>query len=169
MYAQSSALKKESQESVHLLAGDLVETGGGRSSARETIGRVAAGAVAKKLLKLFGVEILAYVSAVKDISVSESIDQSAITLEDIESNIVRCPDGDTAQKMIAEIEKQKNCGNSIGGVVTCVIRGCPRGLGAPVFDKLEADLAKSMMSLPATKGFEIGSGFRGTLMTGLIS
>ena len=140
--------------------------GGGRSSARETIGRVAAGAIAKKVLKeIAGTEILAYVSQVKDVSAS-NVDHANMTMEDIEANIARCPDEDSANKMIEAIDKVRVKGDSCGGVVTCVVRGCPRGLGAPVFDKLEADLAKAMMSLPATKGFEIGSGFEGVNTTG---
>lgn len=139
--------------------------GGGRSSARETIGRVAAGAVAKKLLKVVaGTEVLAFVSRVRDIG--SNVDIDTFSLDDVESNIVRCPDQDAAQKMIDVITEIRNKGDSCGGEVTCVVRGCPRGLGAPVFDKLEADLAKAMMSLPATKGFEIGSGFDGSRMTG---
>lgn len=139
--------------------------GGGRSSARETIGRVAAGAVAKKLLAAFGVEVLAWVSQVKDVSVE--VDPESVTLEQVEANIVRCPDEEVAERMVAEIDTVRREGNSTGGVVTCVARRVPRGLGQPVFDKLEAELAKAMMSLPASKGFEIGSGFGGVEMTGI--
>lgn len=139
--------------------------GGGRSSARETIGRVAAGAIAKKILKdIAGVEIIAYVKRIKDLE--GAIDPNSVTLEQVESNIVRCPDADCADRMIDLIEQMGRQGDSIGGVVECVARRVPRGLGEPVFDKLEADIAKAVMSLPATKGFEIGSGFAGTLMTG---
>jgi chorismate synthase len=139
--------------------------GGGRASARETIGRVAAGVIAKKILKqAAGIEIVAYVTRIKDLEVA--IDSNTVTLEQVESNIVRCPDSDMAEKMIDLIELVRRDGNSIGGVVECVARGMPVGLGDPVFDKLEADLAKAIMSLPATKGFEIGSGFAGTLLTG---
>lgn len=139
--------------------------GGGRSSARETIGRVAAGAIAKKILKeVAGVEIIAYVKRIKDLE--GSIDPNTVTMEQVESNIVRCPDAECADRMIDLIEHVRNQGDSIGGVVECVARRVPTGLGEPVFDKLEADLAKAVMSLPATKGFEIGSGFAGTLMTG---
>ena len=124
--------------------------GGGRSSARETIGRVAAGAVAKKLLRtVAGVEVLACVSAVRE--VEAPIDTSNFTLEQVESNIVRCPDAAAAALMIQAIDEVRVRGESCGGVVTCVARNVPRGLGAPVFDKLEADLAKAMLSLPATK------------------
>jgi chorismate synthase len=139
--------------------------GGGRASARETIGRVAAGAIAKKILKqAAGVEIVAYVTRIKDLEVA--IDSNSVTLEQVESNIVRCPDPEMAEKMINLIDMVRREGNSLGGVVECVARGVPVGLGDPVFDKLEADLAKAIMSLPATKGFEIGSGFAGTLLTG---
>ncbi|HEY9697365.1 MAG TPA: chorismate synthase [Trichocoleus sp.] len=139
--------------------------GGGRSSARETIGRVAAGAIAKKILKqAAGVEIVGYVKRIKDLE--GVVDPNTVTLEQVESTIVRCPDSDCAQQMIDLIEQTGRSGNSVGGVVECVVRKTPKGLGMPVFDKLEADLAKAVMSLPATKGFEIGSGFAGTLMTG---
>ncbi|GLT70122.1 hypothetical protein SLA2020_422190 [Shorea laevis] len=142
--------------------------GGGRSSARETIGRVAAGAVAKKILKQYaGTEVIAYVSQVHKVELPEGIvDHETLTLEQIESNIVRCPDPEYAEKMIAAIDVIRVRGDSIGGIVTCVVRNAPPGLGSPVFDKLEAELAKAVMSLPATKGFEFGSGFKGTFMTG---
>jgi len=142
--------------------------GGGRSSARETIGRVAAGAVAKKILELkAGTEVLAYVSQVhKEVLPDGVVDHDTLTLAQIESNIVRCPDPVYAEKMIAAIDDVRTKGDSVGGVVTCIVRNVPRGLGSPVFDKLEAELAKALMSLPATKGFEIGSGFAGTLITG---
>ncbi|MGK7912541.1 MAG: chorismate synthase [Synechococcus sp.] len=139
--------------------------GGGRASARETIGRVAAGAIAKKILKLAaGVEVVGYVKRIKDLEAD--IDPNAVTLEQVESNIVRCPDGELAERMIELIQETGKQGDSIGGVVECVARNVPTGLGAPVFDKLEADLAKGAMSLPASKGFEIGSGFAGTYLTG---
>ncbi|KAJ9531363.1 hypothetical protein QJQ45_006812 [Haematococcus lacustris] len=139
--------------------------GGGRSSARETIGRVAAGAIAKKLLKVVGnTEILAYVSDVMDIG--SEVDHATFTLADVESNIVRCPDQAAAAKMIDAINAVRTRGESCGGQVTCVVRSCPKGLGSPVFGKLEAELAKAMLSLPATKGFEVGSGFQGARMLG---
>ena len=140
--------------------------GGGRSSARETIGRVAAGAVARKILvNLFPrFELLAYVTHVYD--VSADIDPATVTLKQIEANAVRCPDPAAAEKMIAAIEKARGDGDSLGGTIACVARGVSAGLGEPVFDKLEADLAKAMLSLPASKGFEIGSGFAGTRMRG---
>ncbi|KAF9676693.1 hypothetical protein SADUNF_Sadunf08G0029500 [Salix dunnii] len=142
--------------------------GGGRSSARETIGRVAAGAVAKKILKLYaGTEVLAYVSQVHKVVLPEGVvDHDSLSLDQIESNIVRCPDPEYAEKMIAAIDAVRVKGDSVGGVVTCIVRNAPRGLGSPVFDKLEAELAKAAMSLPATKGFEFGSGFAGTFLCG---
>ena len=139
--------------------------GGGRSSARETIGRVAAGAIAKKILKqVANVDIVGYVKRIQDLE--GIVDPHTVTLEQVESNIVRCPDRECAQRMIEKIELIRREGDSIGGVVECVARNVPKGLGEPVFDKLEADLAKGVMSLPASKGFEIGSGFAGTLLTG---
>ena len=139
--------------------------GGGRSSARETIGRVAAGAIAKKILKeAGGVEIVAYVKRIKDLE--GIVDPATVTQSQVESNIVRCPDPECAQQMIEMIDQIRRQQDSIGGVVECVVRYVPRGLGEPVFDKVEADLAKAVMSLPATKGFEIGSGFAGTVLTG---
>ncbi|MCX5963306.1 MAG: chorismate synthase [Cyanobacteria bacterium] len=139
--------------------------GGGRSSARETIGRVAAGAIAKQILKDFAnTEVIAYVKRIKDLD--SHVDPATVTMEQVESNIVRCPDGEAADRMVELIQQMSKEGDSIGGVVECVVRNCPVGLGEPVFDKLEADLAKAVMSLPATKGFEIGSGFAGTLLRG---
>jgi len=140
--------------------------GGGRSSARETIGRVAAGAIARKILKMYnGIEVLAYVSKVQDIAAT-NVDEDNFTMEDVDSNIVRCPDAEAAKLMLERIDEIRKAGNSIGGVVTCVARNVPAGLGAPVFDKLEADLAKACMSIPAAKGFESGDGFDGTLLSG---
>ncbi len=139
--------------------------GGGRASARETIGRVAAGAIAKKILhQVAGVEIVGYVKRIKDLE--GQVDTATVTLAEVERNIVRCPDAEMAERMIDLIEQARDAGDSLGGVVECVARSVPKGLGMPVFDKLEADLAKAVMSLPATKGFEIGSGFAGTLMPG---
>src|SRR4051812_25924230 len=139
--------------------------GGGRTSARETIGRVAAGAIAKKLLReRYGVEVLAYVQQVQKISAE--IDPNKVKFADIESNIVRCPDAAAAEKMIRLIEKMRRAGDPLGGIVTGVARGVPAGWGEPVFDRLEADLAKAMLSLPASKAFEIGSGFSSILLTG---
>lgn len=142
--------------------------GGGRSSARETIGRVAAGAIAKKVLKMYsGVEIVGYVQKVQDVELTaDKVNHDTVTVEEVDANIARCPDTATAEAMIARIDEIRRTGNSIGGVVEVVARNVPSGLGAPVFDKLEADLAKACMSLPASKGFEIGSGFAGTLLSG---
>jgi chorismate synthase len=139
--------------------------GGGRTSARETVGRVAAGAIAKKILsERFGVEVLSYVKQVQRIIAD--VDPEKVKLKDIESNIIRCPDQATAEKMIRLVEKMRRAGDSVGGIIEGVARGVPPGWGEPVFDRLEADLAKAMLSLPATKAFEIGSGFGGILLTG---
>jgi chorismate synthase len=139
--------------------------GGGRTSARETVGRVAAGAIARKILRdRFGVEVLAYVKQVQRL-VAE-IDPGRVKVKDIESNIVRCPDQATAKKMIRLIERMRHAGDSVGGIVEGIARGVPPGWGEPVFDRLEADLAKAMLSLPASKAFEVGSGFSGILLTG---
>lgn len=140
--------------------------GGGRSSARETIGRVAAAAIARKVLlaRHPGLEILAYVKSIHDLEAE--IRPQDLTAANIESNIVRTPDAAMAARMIERIKSARSEGDSLGGVVECVVGGLPAGWGEPVFDKLDADLAKAMMSLPATKGFEIGSGFAGTLLKG---
>lgn len=139
--------------------------GGGRSSARETIGRVAAGAIARKILHLNGnIEIAAYISCIHDIEMPPLEDFP--TREAVEASAVRCPHPDTAQRMIERIKEVRSKGDSVGGVIECRVRHLPIGLGEPVFDRLEADLAKAMLSLPATKGFEIGSGFSGTLLKG---
>jgi len=138
--------------------------GGGRSSARETIGRVAAGAIAKKILAAHGIAIHAWVSRVADLGCT--VDPTQVTQQAIEATPVRCPDADAAKAMIALIEKVKSEGDSVGGTVDCVALGVPVGLGEPVFDKLEADLARAMMSLPASKAFEIGSGMEGTHLRG---
>jgi chorismate synthase len=140
--------------------------GGGRASARETIGRVAAGAIARKLLKqAHDIEVLAWVASVH--TLRAQVDPSAVTLEQIDATPVRCPDAAVAQSMIDRIDEARRAGDSLGGVIECVARNVPPGLGEPVFDKLEADLAKAVMSLPASKGFEIGSGFDGTKLTGI--
>jgi len=139
--------------------------GGGRTSARETIGRVAAGAIAKKILReQFAVEILSYVKQVQRIVAEVNPDK--VRSQNVESNIVRCPDPAAASRMIRLIEKMRRAGDTVGGMVEGVARGVPPGWGEPVFDRLEADLAKAMLSLPASKAFEIGSGFGGILMTG---
>jgi len=140
--------------------------GGGRASARETIGRVAAAAVAGKVVRHLvpGFDCLAWVKSVRE--VTAAVDPASVSREMIENNMVRTADPGAVEPMTALIKQMRAEGNSVGGVVEAVIRGVPPGLGEPVFDKLEADLAKAMLSLPATKGFEIGSGFAGTLMTG---
>ncbi len=140
--------------------------GGGRSSARETIGRVAAGAIAKKILASRGVELSAFITRIHDIVAPEAALVDFPTLEQIEATAVRCPHAETAAAMIERIKAVRGEGDSVGGVVRCRVRGLPVGLGEPVFDRLEADLAKAMLSLPATKGFEIGSGFAGAAMRG---
>jgi chorismate synthase len=126
---------------------------------------VAAGALAKKILReRHGVEVLAYVKQVQRLIAD--IDPERVKTRDVEANIVRCPEPATAEKMIRLIEKARKAGDSLGGIVEGVARGVPAGWGEPVFDKLEADLAKAMMSLPASKGFDIGSGFNGIVLTG---
>ena len=138
--------------------------GGGRSSARATAGWVAAGAIAKLVLKQQGVEITAYTSQVGQIAVTKSYQNLDLSL--IESNIVRCPEPETAEKMITYIDELRKDGNSIGGIVSCVIKGVPVGWGEPVFDKLQARLAASMLSINATHGFDYGRGFGGVHLTG---
>ncbi|HYD85272.1 MAG TPA: chorismate synthase, partial [Opitutus sp.] len=160
--------------------------GGGRSSARETIGRVAAGAIAQKILRLAGarsavgsagaagsgnpalqgVEIRAFVTQIHDIVTPVEALEKFPTLAEVEANAVRCPHAETAAKMIERIKAVRSEGDSVGGVIECRVRGVPVGLGEPVFDRLDAELAKAMLSLPATKGFEIGSGFAGTRLKG---
>ena len=145
--------------------GIQARSGAPRASARETIGRVAAGAIAKQLLAhVAGTEVLAWVRRIH--TIEASIDPATVSLEAVEANIVRCPDGASAERMIERIEAIGRDGDSCGGVIECLVRRPPVGLGMPVFDKLEADLAKAVMSLPATKGFEIGSGFSGSLQRG---
>jgi len=145
--------------------GHRTVAGGGRASARETIGRVAAAAVARKLLRrVAGTEVLAWVSSVHEIDTD--LDPSSVTLDAVEATPTRCPDPAAADRIVAAIDTARRAGDSLGGIVTCVCRAVPAGLGAPVFDKLDADLAKGMLSLPAAKGFEIGSGFAGTRLTG---
>ncbi|KIK66169.1 hypothetical protein GYMLUDRAFT_93926 [Collybiopsis luxurians FD-317 M1] len=171
--------------------GIKASSGGGRSSARETIGRVAAGAIAEKYLKTaYGIEIVAFVSSVGKISIpstdvhtpssaNDDDDQvedalseefrkllSTVTREQVDKDSIRCPHPETAQRMTQRIIRAKEASDSIGGIVTCVIRNVPSGLGEPCFDKFEATLAHAMLSIPATKAFEIGSGFRGTQVPG---
>ena len=140
--------------------------GGGRASARETIGRVAGGAIARRLLaQVAGVEVLGWVSQVHD--VDTELDPADVTLEAVEADPTRCPDPEAAAAMTTAIDNARKAGDSLGGVVSVVARRVPPGLGEPVFDKLDAELAKAMLSLPAAKGFEVGSGFAGTRLTGL--
>jgi chorismate synthase len=138
--------------------------GGGRSSARETVCRVVAGAIAKLILKQNNITISAYTSQVGDIKLLK--DYHDLDLNKIESNIVRCPDELIAETMIQKIEQVRKAGDTIGGVISCVIKGTPAGLGEPIFDKLHADLGKAMLSINAVKGFEYGSGFEGVKMNG---
>ena len=138
--------------------------GGGRASARETVGRVAAGVVAQTILAPLGVEVVAWVDEVAGIAAT--VDGDRVTLAEVDATAVRCPDPGAAARMIERIERARKDGDSVGGVVRAVARGVPPGWGEPVFDKLDAELAKAMLSIPAVKGFEIGSGFAGTLLTG---
>jgi len=170
--------------------GIKASSGGGRSSARETIGRVAAGAIAEKYLKIaYGIEIVAFVASVGKVHIPTSVSATAsesadpdyaedalspeyikllqtITREEVDKYPTRCPHQETSEKMTQRIIRAKDAQDSIGGTVVCVIRGVPSGLGEPVFDKFEAELAHAMLSIPATKGFEIGSGFKGCEVPG---
>jgi chorismate synthase len=146
--------------------GIRASSGGGRASARETIGAVASGAVAAKILQeKFNIDIVAWVSSVGEIE-ARPIDGNTITRAEVDSTIIRCPDQAAAAKMEQLVAKLKERGDSVGGVVSCVIRNVPIGLGEPTFEKLEAKLAQAMLAIPATKGFEVGSGFAGTRMRG---
>jgi chorismate synthase len=167
-YASMSSIPRPSHAdyTYQIKYGIRASSGGGRSSARETIGRVAAGAVAEKFLfEDYGVEIVAWVSAVGTVAASQ-IDETRITRKQVDETVVRCPNQRDADLMIRSITDAREAQDSLGGIVTCVCRNVPAGLGEPVFDKMEARLAQAMMSIPATKGFEIGSGFSGTRMTG---
>jgi len=144
--------------------GNRDHRGGGRSSARETVSRVVAGAIAKLLLNKLGIKITAYVSQVGPLKLDKNYSQ--LDLNKTENNIVRCPDEQMAEQMIALIDSIRKEGDTIGGVVTCVVQGTPVGLGEPVFDKLHADLGKAMLSINAVKGFEYGSGFNGLTLRG---
>ncbi|TFY53336.1 hypothetical protein EVG20_g10162 [Dentipellis fragilis] len=169
--------------------GVKASSGGGRSSARETIGRVAAGAIAEKYLRqAYGIEIVAFVSSVGKVRIPSSVASQngdednddaedilsleyakllkTVTRQDVDANPTRCPHAETSERMIERIVRAKDANDSIGGTVTCVIRNVPSGLGEPVFDKFEAKLGHAMLSIPATKAFEIGSGFRGTEVPG---
>ena len=148
--------------------GIRASSGGGRSSARETIGRVAAGAIAEKWLRqTFGTEIVAWVSEVGDIK-APLADIERITRAEVDRTIIRCPDTAMAARMQDRVREVLEAKDSTGGIVTCVCRNVPTGLGEPLFDKLEARLAQAMLSLPATKGFDIGSGFAGTRLRGSV-
>ena len=139
--------------------------GGGRASARETIGRVAAGAIARKLLReVAGVEIVAWVQRIQEIEAK--VDGDSVTHAQVDESLVRCPDADASERMVERIDQVRRQGDSVGGVVECVARSVPPGLGEPIFEKLDADLAGAMLSLPAAKGFEVGSGFSGVALTG---
>jgi len=167
-YADMSQIPRPSHAdyTYQMKYGIRAASGGGRSSARETIGRVAAGAIAEKILgERFGVQIVAWVSAVADVQ-SAAVDMASITREQVDGNYIRCPDESAAQEMMAAVRSARDSQDSLGGVVNCVCRNVPVGLGEPVFDKLEAQLARAMLSIPATKGFEIGSGFAGTRLRG---
>ena len=167
-YAQMSSIPRPSHAdyTYQMKYGIRTSSGGGRSSARETIGRVAAGAIAEKFLhEEYGVEIFAWVSSVNTITAAE-IDENLISREIVDQTPVRCPAPDKAEQMMQAIMAAKEDEDSLGGIISCVCRHVPAGLGEPVFDKMEACLAQAMMSIPATKGFEIGSGFSGTRMTG---
>jgi chorismate synthase len=147
--------------------GVRAKSGGGRASARETIGRVAAGALAEKYLgDVWGIEIVAWVSTVGKISCPD-IDMETVSRDQVDESMVRCPEKEASDQMVKEVETAKASGNSLGGIITCVCRNVPAGWGEPVFDKAEAKLAQSMLSIPAAKGFDIGSGFAGSRMTGL--
>lgn len=147
--------------------GIRASSGGGRSSARETIGRVGGGAIAEKWLnEKYGTEIVAWVSRVHNIIADPTLEQNPPTRQEVDQNIVRCPDSKAAEKMIQVIREARDAKDSVGGVVTLVVKNPPMGLGEPCFDKLEAILAHAMLSIPATKGFEIGSGFRELNMFG---
>lgn len=176
-YSETDVYPRPSHADYTYLAkyGIKASSGGGRSSARETIGRVAAGAIAEKILTLAnGVEIVAFVSAIGSVAMDRDPRSqkflnllNTITREDVDNaGPIRCPDPEVSQQMVEQVEKYRDSKDSIGGIVTCVIRNVPVGLGEPAFDKLEAMIAHAMLSIPATKGFEIGSGFVGTTIPG---
>ena len=167
-YASMQAIPRPSHAdyTYQMKYGIRASSGGGRSSARETIGRVAAGAIAEKILyEEHGVEIVAWVNAVGTIEAA-GIDDSRITRQAVDETFVRCPSENKAGQMESAIKAAKEAKDSLGGIITCVCRNVPAGLGEPVFGKMEAHLAQAMLSIPATKGFEIGSGFAGTRLTG---
>lgn len=169
-YAEMAAVPRPSHAdfTYQTKYGIRAASGGGRSSARETIGRVAAGAIAEKILaERFGIEVVAWVSAVGEV-VADGVDMTAIDRQTVDGTPVRCPDPAAAPAMTAAIQAARDDQDSLGGMVSCVCRNVPAGLGEPVFDKLEALLAHAMLSIPATKGFEIGSGFAGTRLRGSV-
>lgn len=147
--------------------GISASSGGGRASARETVGRVAAGAVAHQVLTelIPGFDAIAYVASVKDVT-CPPLSADTLTRDAVDAHLTRCPDKDSHERMEQQIIAAKTTGDSVGGTIRGVIKGCPAGLGGPAFDKFEAELARAMLSLPATKGFEIGSGFAGTTLYG---
>ena len=146
--------------------GIRASSGGGRSSARETIGTVASGAIAAKILQeKLGIDIVAWVSSIGEIEAA-AIDENTIARPEVDATLVRCPDKKAAEKMEQLVRDLKEIGDSVGGVISCVIRNVPAGLGEPTFEKLEAKLAQAMLAIPATKGFEIGSGFAGARQRG---
>ncbi len=167
-YADMSSIPRPSHAdySYQMKYGIRASSGGGRSSARETIGRVAAGAIAEKILnERYGIEIISWVNSVGNISVN-NLDLDEISRNLVDKSLVRCPDLRIGELMMQAIKDAKNSHDSLGGVVSCICKNVPAGWGEPVFDKIEAKLAQAMMSLPATKGFEIGSGFSGTRVPG---
>jgi chorismate synthase len=167
-YAQMRSVPRPSHAdyTYQMKYGIRTSSGGGRSSARETIGRVAAGAIAEKFLyEDYGIEIVAWVSSVGTIAAG-AIDENLITRAEVDKTLVRCPSPQKSEEMIKAIMAVKEDKDSLGGIISCVCRHVPAGLGEPVFDKMEARLAQAMMSIPATKGFEIGSGLDGTRMIG---
>ena len=169
-YGSMAAIPRPSHAdyTYQLKYGTRASSGGGRSSARETIGTVAAGAVARKLLReKLGVEIVAWVSSVGTIDAT-GIDGSRLSGEQVDRHPIRCPDPVAAEAMRALVSELKEAGDSIGGIVSCIVRGVPAGLGEPTYDKLEAKLAQAMLAIPATKGFEVGSGFAGARQRGSV-
>jgi len=150
----------------HMKYGVRASSGGGRASARETIGRVAAGSIAEKWLKLrFGIEIVAWVTSIAHVQ-AKQVDYSTITRSLVDKSLTRCPDVSATEEQVKVIEDAKKSQDSVGGIISCVLRNVPPGWGEPCFDKLEAQLAHAMLSIPATKGFDVGSGFEGTKMRG---
>lgn len=149
--------------------GLMPPSGGGRASARETVGRVAAAGLARQVLQVVvpKMEIIGWIDSVKNVTCSLTDDQLAtVNRKQLSTNPLPCPDADKAQQMVEVIEQARQDGETVGGCIALLVRNCPVGLGEPVFDKLEAQLAQAMLSVPAVKGFEIGSGFRGTTMYG---